>query len=432
MNNSLKNLWPWALTVAMLSLLYTRRNETRQGLHKAADFLGDTLENVSDSVDPWLENASKSASKSVGKAVGTAQKVALPAARQAFSSATESVQDALTPLAKKAGSLAEDALEWGSQALEDFGDWREDAMKTASKAAAETAHSALVKGHDLARDAGRWEGEALKQGGQLVARASKQGKQAFKVGSVAAAGLLEGGKVLGKAELSKLDLHPLDSVRQKAVDIMEAKMVKEMAMALKGQEKAIHELGSRVDFLARSSRRSGGGFPWGLLLLGAGAYYLYKNPKLLNSGLELIGQASPSAKEHLEKAGQTISEGVNRVQRGENLTDVVKDAAQGVGKEVSEAAKDAGSEAKKAVDGAKDAAGDAARDAKQAAQGVADKAKDAYRDVAGQAKDAAREVGDKAKDAAHDVAGQAKDAARDAADKAREMAGQPKNGSTLR
>ena len=428
MNNSLKNLWPWALTVATLTLLYTRRNETRQGLHKAADFLGDTLENVSDSVDPWLENAAKV----THQAVGTAQKVALPAARQAFSGATESVQDAIGPVAKKVSSVASDALEWGSQALEDFGDWREDALKTASKVAAETTHSALVRGHDLARDAGRWEGEALKQGGQLVARASKQGKQALKVGSVAAAGLLEGGKVLGKAELSKLDFHPLDSVRQKAVDIMEAKMVKDLAMALKGQEKAIHELGSRVDFLARSSRRSGGGFPWGLLLLGAGAYYLYKNPKLLNSGLELIGQASPSAKEHLEKAGQTISEGMNRVQRGENLTDVVKDAAQGVGKEVSEAAKDAGSEAKKAVDGAKDAAGDAARDAKQAAQGVADKAKDAYQSVAGQAKDAAREMGDKAKDAAHDVAGQAKDAARDASDKAREMAGQPKNGSTIR
>jgi len=251
------------------------------------------------------------------------------------------------------------------------------------------------------------------------------------MGSVAAAGLLEGGKALGKLELGKIA-----SQKQKAVDLMEAKMVKELAMALKGQEKAIHDLGTRVDVLARSSRRSGGGFPWGLLLLGAGAYYLYKNPKLLNSGLELIGQASPSAKEHLEKAGQTISEGVNRVQRGENLTDVVKDAAQGVGKEVSEAAKDAGSEAKQAVDGAKDAAGDAARDAKQAAQGVADKAKDAYQGVAGQAKDAARDVGDKAKDAAHDVAGQAKDTARDVADKAREaareVAGQPKNGSTIR
>ena len=418
--NNFKNLWPWALTVATLTLLYTRRDETRRGLHQAADLLGDTLESVSESVDPWLESA--------GKTVGTVQKAALPVARQAFSSVSEGVQDVVTPLAKKAGIFAEDALEWGSHALEDFGDWREDAARAAALSAQQAAqnaqqaaHRAQVRGQGLLRDAALWEGEAALAGGKFAAHAAGQGKKALKVGAVAATGLFEGGKALGKAELNKFEAQ-----KQKAVELMEAKMVKELASALKGQQKAIGELGSRVDSLARSSRHSGGGFPWGLVMLGAGAYYLYKNPNLLNSGLELIGKASPSAKEHLEKAGQTISEGVNRVQRGENLGDVVNTAAQGVGKEVSEAAKDAGAETKKAVDGVKDAAGDMAKDAKQAAQGAADKAKDAYQDAAGQAKDAAKEVGDKAKDmgdkakdAAQDFSDGVKDAAREASDKTR-------------
>ncbi|MBC7645533.1 MAG: hypothetical protein H7095_00260 [Pseudopedobacter sp.] len=414
--NTFKNLWPWALTVATLTLLYTRRDETRRGLHQAADLLGDTLESVSESVDPWLESA--------GKTVGTVQKAALPAARHAFSAVSDSVHDVVTPLAKKAGNFAEDALEWGSHALEDFGEWREDAAKAAAQTAQQAAHLAQAKGHDLVRDAALWEGEAARKGGKFAVKAVKQGKAALKVGAEVATGLLEGGKALGKAELGKFESHKFESKRQKAVELMEAKMVKELVMALKGQQKAIGELGSRVDSLARSSRHSGGGFPWGLVMLGAGAYYLYKNPSLLNRGLELIGKASPSAKEHLEHVGQTFNEGVNRVQRGENLGDVVRDAAQGMGKEVSEAAKDAGTEAKKAVDSAGDAAEDMAKDARQAAQGAADKAKDAYQSVAGQAKDAARDVGDKAKDAAREMSDKAREAARDASG--------PKNGSTLR
>jgi hypothetical protein len=145
---------------------------------------------------------------------------------------------------------------------------------------------------------------------------------------------------------------------------MQSKLEKQLAARMARHEHAIHDLtkglgqvSSRLKHLERPSR---GGFSFGALLLGAGAYYLYKNPVVLRGALEAISAFIPDAKGHLEAAGDAVKDGAERIRRGDDPVDAAKTAGSEVGKaarsEAESAAKDV---ARDVSNAAKDVAKDA-------------------------------------------------------------------------
>jgi|GEM_PF-4664659 len=100
------------------------------------------------------------------------------------------------------------------------------------------------------------------------------------------------------------------------------------------QEKQIRELQARVERLSKTQRNSGGGFPWGTALLVLGGYYVWRNDTLRNKLMDTVENASPGAREHLERAGSALREGIKAVQQGEPpqkaLTTVVNEVSTGL------------------------------------------------------------------------------------------------------
>ena len=139
-----------------------------------------------------------------------------------------------------------------------------------------------------------------------------------------------------------------------------------MAAMLLEQQKELKEVREELKKLGRQ-RKSGGGFPWTLLLLVGGGYALYRrNPGVRDQIDALLGKVDPSIRGNLARAG-----------------DAVKDAASDVmdGKSPLDAAKRAGGElqraGEKALDGAKDTAADVKQDAQAGAKALKDDAQDA-------------------------------------------------------
>jgi hypothetical protein len=115
------------------------------------------------------------------------------------------------------------------------------------------------------------------------------------------------------------------------------------------------ELGS----LRRDVRRqkSGGGFPWGLILLAGAGYTLYRsNPGVRQQVNGLLGRFDPGLQGNLTRAGDAVKDAVGDLAQGKNPSD----AFQRTAGEVKRAGE-------KAVDGAKDTWDDVKDGARRAA-----------------------------------------------------------------
>ena len=187
-----------------------------------------------------------------------------------------------------------------------------------------------------------------------------------------------------------------------------------LAATVARQQKDIYRLEAQVERLRHE--RSGGGFPWGLVLVAGGAYALYRaNPAFREQVERLVKQVLPGVKGNLARAG-----------------DAAKDAAHDLanGNDPRGALRDAGNELRRAGEKAADQAGDKLRDLKNQAQ---DGAQDLKRDLqrggddlhrtgekaADQAGDKLRDLKDQAQDGLHDLKRGAQRAADDARDELR-------------
>lgn len=98
------------------------------------------------------------------------------------------------------------------------------------------------------------------------------------------------------------------------------------AAALAQQQKDLHRLEAQMERL--SQRRSGGGFPWGLLLLGGGAYALYRsNPTVREQVQGLLKRVNPGPEGNLARAGDAAKEALSKVVQGDSPRDAVRTAA---------------------------------------------------------------------------------------------------------
>lgn len=86
------------------------------------------------------------------------------------------------------------------------------------------------------------------------------------------------------------------------------------------QQKDLQRLRSEVAVL-RQQRSSGGGFPWGLLLLagaGYGAYTLYRrNPQVREQVQTLLKRADPGVEGNVTRAGDAVRDAVSNVTQGQ-------------------------------------------------------------------------------------------------------------------
>lgn len=139
--------------------------------------------------------------------------------------------------------------------------------------------------------------------------------------------------------------------------------VQAIKAAVKGQSQLLGllteqqgELKALRQDVARLSRaRSGGGFPWGLLLLAGGAYALYRfSPEVHHRVNSLLGQADPGVQGNLNRAGKAAGDAVDDLRDGQHPGD----ALNRVGGELRRAGEKTGDRIKDAVDDLKDGAKD--------------------------------------------------------------------------
>ncbi|WP_156103528.1 hypothetical protein [Deinococcus sp. YIM 77859] len=84
------------------------------------------------------------------------------------------------------------------------------------------------------------------------------------------------------------------------------------------QQKDLQRLRSEVAVL-RKQRASGGGFPWGLLLLAGAGYVLYRNnPQVREQVQGLLRRVNPGVEGNVTRAGDAVKEGVSNLARGES------------------------------------------------------------------------------------------------------------------
>jgi hypothetical protein len=310
MANRMKTWLPWALVFGAGVWAARRPEVVRGALHDAADRLSDAIGTASDTLEPLAHR--------VGHDV-------LPSVAHGVASAASRSSHVAGPLLAAAGEVASDWLGRGTRAVHDVSEWGE-----------ETAHGMSERAARGAKGLGA------------------------KVGT-------------GLAALGAWRHHEEGKAKN-----MQTKLEKQLMARMARYEDTIHDLTrnldrvtNRVKYVERPRR---GGISLGTILLGAGAYYLYKNPDVLNKALEDIGAISPSAERHLERAGEAVKDSVERIKQGDDPVDAAKDAAKIAGSEAGKAGKAVKSEAERA-------AKDVAADAKDAARDVGNAAKDAARDA---------------------------------------------------
>ena len=267
--------------------------------------------------------------------------------RDRFNDALEFASDTVEPLTD---SFERDILPKARRTLRDTSRAAAPLLETA----AEYASDWLERGQDVASRAVDWGDEALHDVAERAPRMAKRTRD-----------------WLGR-EIKR-------DIPQKVGQFMDTKWAKELAVRLDRQEKALHGMNRKLE---HASRPRGGGISLGWLLLGAGAFYLYRNPEVAHKALDAIKDYIPaSASDHLERAGDAVKDGVDRVSRGANPVEAAKDTASEAGSEIGKAAK-----------GAKAQAEDAVHDAKRGAQKMGEQIGDAAKDVANTAKDTAKDV----------------------------------------
>lgn len=250
--------------------------------------------------------------------------------KERVSDALEYFEDTTQPLAKR---FQREVLPQARKALKNSSHTATPLLNAAS----EFAGDWLERGQEFAHQAADWGSESAHDLSERGSRAVKGGRNWFNQEMKARA------------------------AAQKEGHNMDARLVKELAVRLDRQEKALHGIGRNLEHVTRPRAA---GLPLGWMLLSAGAYYLYRNPDALHKVLDAVkGYIPAGAGKHLESAADAVKDGVDRVSRGASPMDAANDAAH-----------EAGSELGKAADAAKRQAGDAAKD-------IGDAAKGAVRDV---------------------------------------------------
>ena len=121
-------------------------------------------------------------------------------------------------------------------------------------------------------------------------------------------------------------------------------------LALLGEQ--LQTINRQLDRLSR--QRQGGGFPWLLALLIGAGIYVWRTPKLRSQALELLGQASPQARDAVEKVGGQAEQAVNDLQGGKSPVETVKQAGRDLGQQVKDTVQDTKKDVKDALDRAGD------------------------------------------------------------------------------
>lgn len=263
----------------------------------------------------------------IGAGVWAARRPA--ALKQSVSDALEYLDDTTQPLARR---FERELLPTARKALRNSS----RAAAPILSAASGVAHDLLERGQEFAQHATEW-------GEESAHDLAERGSQAVK-----------GSRAWLGRELKARE------VAQKKEHDMDTKLVRELAMKLDRQEKAIRNIGN-------ATRPRMGGLPLGWMLLSAGAYYLYRNPDVLHKALDAIKGYIPSdASKHLEGAVDAVKDGVDRVSRGASPMDAARDAAGEAGSELDKAAREAKRQASDVAKDIGDAAKGAVRDVQKA------------------------------------------------------------------
>lgn len=160
----------------------------------------------------------------------------------------------------------------------------------------------------------------------------------------------------------------------KRLERADAKLSAEFAEGLAHHEAEHARLHARLDDLVKEVRRGpkrrGGPGLLPLALVGAAAYFVWRNEKLRARLQEAVKKLNPGARGNLERAKGALSQGVQAVRRGENPMGAAKDATgemkRGLEKSVDNAA-----------DSARDTMGEVRDAARQAEDNVRRAAPDA-------------------------------------------------------
>ncbi|OLV19371.1 hypothetical protein [Deinococcus marmoris] len=141
---------------------------------------------------------------------------------------------------------------------------------------------------------------------------------------------------------------------------------KKMTALLAEQQNELRDIRQDLKKL-RKQRKSGGGFPWTLVLLAGGAYALYRSNAGIRDQIDgLLGRVDPGIKGNLTRAGDAVKDAASDVMDGKSPVDAAKRA----GGELQRAGE-------KALDGAKDTAADLKQDAQAKAKDLKDDAQNA-------------------------------------------------------
>lgn len=242
-----------------------------------------------------------------------------------------------------------------SDALEYFEDTTQPLAKRFEREVLPQARKALKKSSraatPLLNAASEFAGDWLERGQEFAHQAADWGSESAHDLSERGSRAVKGGRNWLNQEMKAR------AATQKEGQNMDARLVKELAVRLDRQEKALHGIGRNLEHVTRPRAA---GLPLGWMLLSAGAYYLYRNPDALHKVLDAVkGYIPAGTGKHLESAADAVKDGVDRVSRGASPMDAAKDAAH-----------EAGSELGKAADAAKRQAGDAAKDIGDAAKGA--------------------------------------------------------------
>lgn len=154
---------------------------------------------------------------------------------------------------------------------------------------------------------------------------------------------------------------------EKTMANLNRQIAAEVAKQMARQEKQLRELDARVVTLTARHGKQRGGLPWGLILLSAGGYYLYRNEGARQKLMDLVQNLNPGPKGNFERAGNALRSGVEALKNGESPSKALGSAVGEVQSGVTKTARNASDEVQDRIQDAKQGAQDSATELKERA-----------------------------------------------------------------